>query len=109
MIEDPEAVDDIDAHPGVPGVDAAFIGQGDLTQTLGDRAQAQALVDRALAACVAQRHPGRHDRVRRRRRARSAAGLPVAGDRQRHRHVRAGGAAAHRQARRRAGVGGGTQ
>ena len=36
----------------MPGVDAAFIGQGDLTQTLGDRAAAQALVDRALAACV---------------------------------------------------------
>jgi 2-keto-3-deoxy-L-rhamnonate aldolase RhmA len=34
-----------------------FIGQGDLTQTLGDRAAAQKLVDRALAACVARGIP----------------------------------------------------
>jgi 2-dehydro-3-deoxyglucarate aldolase/4-hydroxy-2-oxoheptanedioate aldolase len=57
MIEDPEAVEDIDRILGVPGVDAAFIGQGDLTQTLGDRAAAQALVDRALAACMAKGVP----------------------------------------------------
>ena len=41
----------------IHGIDAAFIGQGDLTQTLGDRAKAQALVDRALAACVAKGIP----------------------------------------------------
>jgi 2-keto-3-deoxy-L-rhamnonate aldolase RhmA len=52
MIEDPQAVDDIEQILEIPGVDAAFIGQGDLTQTLGDRPAAQALVDRALAACV---------------------------------------------------------
>lgn len=52
MIEDPEAVDSIDDILGITGVDAAFIGQGDLGQTLGDRAQAQAYVDRALAACL---------------------------------------------------------
>jgi len=57
MIEDPEAVEDIERILSVPGVDAAFIGQGDLTQTLGDRAAAQALVDRALAACVAKGIP----------------------------------------------------
>jgi 4-hydroxy-2-oxoheptanedioate aldolase len=57
MIEDPEAVEDIDRILSVPGVDAAFIGQGDLTQTLGDRAAAQALVDRALAACLAKGIP----------------------------------------------------
>ena len=57
MIEDPEAVEDIDRILGVPGVDAAFIGQGDLTQTLGDREAAQALVDRALAACMAKGIP----------------------------------------------------
>jgi 4-hydroxy-2-oxoheptanedioate aldolase len=57
MIEDPQAVDEIDEILAVPGVDAAFLGQGDLTQTLGDRAQAQALVDRALAACVARGVP----------------------------------------------------
>jgi 2-keto-3-deoxy-L-rhamnonate aldolase RhmA len=52
MIEDPEAVDDIDAILGIHGVDAAFIGQGDLTQTTGDRETAQALVDRALEGCL---------------------------------------------------------
>jgi 2-keto-3-deoxy-L-rhamnonate aldolase RhmA len=51
MIEDPEAVEDIERILDIPGVDAAFIGQGDLTQTLGDRAAAQKLVDRALAVC----------------------------------------------------------
>jgi 2-keto-3-deoxy-L-rhamnonate aldolase RhmA len=57
MIEDPEAVEDIERILSVPGVDAAFIGQGDLTQTLGDRVAAQALVDRALAACLANGIP----------------------------------------------------
>src|ERR1044071_8766856 len=57
MIEDPQAVEEIEQILSVPGVDAAFIGQGDLTQTLGDRAAAQALVDRALAACVAKGIP----------------------------------------------------
>jgi 4-hydroxy-2-oxoheptanedioate aldolase len=57
MIEDPEAVEDIDRILGIPGVDAAFIGQGDLTQTLGDREAAQELVDRALGACLAKGIP----------------------------------------------------
>jgi 4-hydroxy-2-oxoheptanedioate aldolase len=57
MIEDPQAVNDIERILEVPGVDAAFIGQGDLTQTLGDRAAAQALVDTALAACLAKGVP----------------------------------------------------
>jgi 2-keto-3-deoxy-L-rhamnonate aldolase RhmA len=57
MIEDPEAVEDIERILEIPGVDAVFIGQGDLTQTLGDRAAAQELVDRALAACVARGIP----------------------------------------------------
>jgi 2-keto-3-deoxy-L-rhamnonate aldolase RhmA len=52
MIEDPEAVEDIERILDIPGVDAVFIGQGDLTQTLGDRDAAQKLVDKALAACV---------------------------------------------------------
>jgi 2-keto-3-deoxy-L-rhamnonate aldolase RhmA len=52
MIEDPQAVEEIDQILDIHGIDAAFIGQGDLTQTLGDRAQAQALVDRALRACI---------------------------------------------------------
>ncbi|HEX8968509.1 MAG TPA: aldolase/citrate lyase family protein, partial [Chloroflexota bacterium] len=57
MIEDPQAVDEIDQILGLDGVDAAFLGQGDLTQTLGDRARAQALVDTALAACLARGVP----------------------------------------------------
>jgi 2-keto-3-deoxy-L-rhamnonate aldolase RhmA len=57
MIEDPEAVEVIDEILDIPGIDAAFIGQGDLTQTLGDRSKAQALVDRALAACNAKGIP----------------------------------------------------
>jgi 2-keto-3-deoxy-L-rhamnonate aldolase RhmA len=57
MIEDPQAVDEIDQILAVPGVDAAFLGQGDLTQTLGDRQKAQALVDKALAACIARGVP----------------------------------------------------
>ncbi len=52
MIEDPEAVDQIDEILGITGVDAAFIGQGDLGQTLGDRPKAQEYVSRALEACV---------------------------------------------------------
>jgi 2-keto-3-deoxy-L-rhamnonate aldolase RhmA len=52
MIEDPEAVDEIESILGIHGVDAAFIGQGDLGQTLGDREAAQAYVDRALQACL---------------------------------------------------------
>jgi 2-dehydro-3-deoxyglucarate aldolase/4-hydroxy-2-oxoheptanedioate aldolase len=57
MIEDPQAVEEIDQILDIHGIDAAFIGQGDLTQTLGDRAKAQALVDRALAACMAKGIP----------------------------------------------------
>jgi 2-keto-3-deoxy-L-rhamnonate aldolase RhmA len=57
MIEDPQAVEEIDQILGLDGVDAAFLGQGDLTQTLGDRQQAQALVDRALDACLARGVP----------------------------------------------------
>src|SRR5438445_786867 len=56
-IERPEAVEDIERILDIPGVDAGFIGQSDLTQTLGDRAAAQKLVDRALAACVARGIP----------------------------------------------------
>jgi 4-hydroxy-2-oxoheptanedioate aldolase len=52
MIEDPEAVDDIERILTIPGLDAAFIGQGDLTQTTGDREQAQQLTEKALGACL---------------------------------------------------------
>ena len=35
MIEDPEALDDIDAIVATPGLDGVFIGRGDLTVSLG--------------------------------------------------------------------------
>jgi staphyloferrin B biosynthesis citrate synthase len=35
MIEDPEALDEIDAIAGVEGIDAFFLGRGDLTVALG--------------------------------------------------------------------------
>lgn len=35
MIEDPEALDDLDSILSTPGLDAAFIGRGDLTVALG--------------------------------------------------------------------------
>jgi 2-dehydro-3-deoxyglucarate aldolase/4-hydroxy-2-oxoheptanedioate aldolase len=57
MIEDPEAVEDIERILEIPGLDAAFIGQGDLTQTTGDREKAQMLVDVALKACIAKGIP----------------------------------------------------
>jgi 2-dehydro-3-deoxyglucarate aldolase/4-hydroxy-2-oxoheptanedioate aldolase len=57
MIEDPEAVEQIGDILDIEGVDAAFIGQGDLTQTLGDRERAQSLVDEALQACLARGVP----------------------------------------------------
>jgi 2-keto-3-deoxy-L-rhamnonate aldolase RhmA len=56
MIEDPEAVDDIERILGIPGLDAAFIGQGDLTQTTGDRETAQALTD-TVRACISKSPP----------------------------------------------------
>jgi 4-hydroxy-2-oxoheptanedioate aldolase len=57
MIEDPEAVHDIERILSIPGLDAAFIGQGDLTQTLGDREEAQKLVGVALEACMSKGIP----------------------------------------------------
>lgn len=57
MIEDPDAVEDIDRILGIAGIDGAFIGQGDLTQTLGDPDKAQELTLRALSACVANGVP----------------------------------------------------
>jgi 2-keto-3-deoxy-L-rhamnonate aldolase RhmA len=57
MIEDPEAVQDIDKILSIPGLDAAFIGQGDLTQTTGSRETAQKLLETALGACLAKGIP----------------------------------------------------
>jgi 2-keto-3-deoxy-L-rhamnonate aldolase RhmA len=54
MIEDPEALDDIDSILGVEGIDGAFIGRGDLTVALGaaanDAPPVKAAVDTVMAA-----------------------------------------------------------
>jgi staphyloferrin B biosynthesis citrate synthase len=54
MIEDPEALDEIDSILAVEGIDGAFIGRGDLTVALGaaanDAPPVQAAVERVMAA-----------------------------------------------------------
>ena len=54
MIEDPEALDHLDAIFAVDGLDGAFIGRGDLTVALGskglDSPQTQAATEAILAA-----------------------------------------------------------
>jgi 2-keto-3-deoxy-L-rhamnonate aldolase RhmA len=54
MIEDPEALDHIDAIAAVEGIHGLFIGRGDLTVALGARSSADAsvrnAVDRVIAA-----------------------------------------------------------
>ena len=58
MIEDPEAVEDIDRILTIPGVDAIFIGQGDLGQTLGaGNPKIAELVQTALSAANAKGIP----------------------------------------------------
>lgn len=58
MIEDPEALDDLDGIMATPGLDAAFIGRGDLTVAMGAAGmEAPEVIDactRIIAA--AQRH-----------------------------------------------------
>jgi 2-keto-3-deoxy-L-rhamnonate aldolase RhmA len=58
MIEDPEAIDDLDAIFAVEGLSGAFIGRGDLSASLGadspDAPEIRALVERISAA--AKRH-----------------------------------------------------
>ena len=53
MIEDPEAVDDIDAILSVEGLDGIFIGRGDLAVALNDRAQGAPLVRHATERVIA--------------------------------------------------------
>ncbi len=54
QIEDPEALDEIDAIAATPGIDALFIGRGDLTAAFGapsnDAPQIRDAVDRIAAA-----------------------------------------------------------
>ena len=61
MIEDPEALDEIDAILAVDGLDGVFIGRGDLTVAFGAETQASApvrdAVDRIVAAASAAGKP----------------------------------------------------
>jgi len=53
MIEDPEALDDIDAIAAVDGIHGLFIGRGDLTVALGAKSAADASVKDAVAKVIA--------------------------------------------------------
>jgi staphyloferrin B biosynthesis citrate synthase len=61
MIEDPEALDEIDAILAVETIDGAFIGRGDLTVALGaaanDAPPVKAAVDRVMAAARRAQKP----------------------------------------------------
>ena len=60
QIEDPEAIDDIDAIAQVPGVDALFVGRVDLTVAYGADSQDDRQVVAAVeAVCAAGRRHGR--------------------------------------------------
>src|SRR3954471_10034159 len=48
QIEDPEALDEIDAIAAVEGVDSLFIGRGDLTAAFGDESKDPPAVRRAV-------------------------------------------------------------
>jgi 2-keto-3-deoxy-L-rhamnonate aldolase RhmA len=53
MIEDPEALDHIDAIAAVEGIHALFIGRGDLTVALGAKSSADAAVKDAVVRVIA--------------------------------------------------------
>ncbi|MDC7789715.1 aldolase/citrate lyase family protein [Rhodoplanes sp. TEM] len=61
QIEDPEALDEIDAIAAVEGIDALFIGRGDLTCAMGaaknDAPEVRDAVDRIAAAAKAAGKP----------------------------------------------------
>jgi len=60
QIEDPEAIEDIDAIAAVPGIDALFVGRADLTVAYGAASQDHPQVVAAVeAVCAAGR---RHNR-----------------------------------------------
>ena len=52
MLEDPQAVADAPAIAAVPGIDAFFLGRGDLTVALGERSTDAEAVKRAVAVLV---------------------------------------------------------
>lgn len=58
QIEDPEALDEIDAIAAVEGIDALFIGRGDLTVAMGAPAMDAPVIREATEriAAAAQRH-----------------------------------------------------
>ena len=53
MIEDPEALDHIDAIAAIDGIHALFIGRGDLTVALGAKSSADASVKDAVVKVIA--------------------------------------------------------
>lgn len=53
MVEDPEALDDIDAIAAVDGIHGLFIGRGDLTVALGAKSPADASVKDAVTRVIA--------------------------------------------------------
>ncbi len=53
MIEDPEALDHIDAIAAVDGIHGLFIGRGDLTVALGAKSSADASVTNAVTRVIA--------------------------------------------------------
>ena len=61
MLEDPEALDHIDAIVAVDGIDAFFLGRGDLTVALGesstDAAPVRAAIARFVSAVTAAKKP----------------------------------------------------
>ena len=61
MLEDPEALDSIDAIVAVDGIDAFFLGRGDLTVALGesstDAAPVRAAIARFISAVTKARKP----------------------------------------------------
>lgn len=60
QVEDPEAIEDIDAIAQVDGIDALFVGRADLTVAYGAASQDDPAVVAAVeAVCVAGRRHGR--------------------------------------------------
>lgn len=60
MIEDPEALDDLDGILSVPGLDAAFIGRGDLSVAMGASGmEAPEVMDACARIMVAAKRHGK--------------------------------------------------
>jgi 2-keto-3-deoxy-L-rhamnonate aldolase RhmA len=60
QIEDPDALDHLDAIAGVEGIDALFIGRGDLAVAMGEPSpEAPAVFEAARHVCVAAHKAGK--------------------------------------------------